>query len=162
MKRIRIAFVASTFGIGGAERVISEVVVRLRADRFEPQLYFMREAGPLGRELFARGVGGVERIETRRGDPLAVARLWRYFRRERPDVAFCMDHHNAMLVGRVAGVAARVHALVVGSHSSEKAVTSYGSGGEGVPSVVSSVRPLRSACQCPAMRASSCLCARPS
>jgi glycosyltransferase involved in cell wall biosynthesis len=117
VKRIRIAFVASTFGIGGAERVISEVVARLRADRFEPQLYFLREAGPLGRELFARGVGGVERIEARRGDPLAVARLWRYFRRERPDVAFCMDHHNAMLVGRVAGVAARVRALVVGSHS---------------------------------------------
>ena len=117
MKRIRIAFVASTFGIGGAERVISEVIARLGADRFEPRLYFLRDAGPLGRELLARGVGGVERMEMRRGDPLAVTRLWHCFRRERPDVLFCMDHHNAMLAGRLAGVAAGVGALVVGSHS---------------------------------------------
>jgi glycosyltransferase involved in cell wall biosynthesis len=117
VERIRIAFVASTFGIGGAERVIAEVIARLRPDRFAPSLYFLREAGPVGRTLLERGIAGAERLERRRGDPLASVRLWRYFRKERPHVVFCMDHHNAMLAGRLAGLAAGARALVIGSHS---------------------------------------------
>ena len=73
MRSIRIAFVASTFGVGGAERVMCDVISRLSAQRFEPYLYFLRDAGTVGRELIATGVGALERLERFRGDPLTVA-----------------------------------------------------------------------------------------
>jgi len=117
VRSIRIAFVASTFGVGGAERVMYDVISRLSARRYEPYLYFLRDAGTVGRELIAAGVGAVERLERFRGDPLTVVRLARHLRRRTPDVVFCMDHHNAMLVGRLAGLMSGAGALVVASHS---------------------------------------------
>jgi glycosyltransferase involved in cell wall biosynthesis len=117
VKKIRIAFVASTFVVGGAERVTSSLVFRLPRDRFETKWFFLRGAGELGRELLRAGQPGLERVERGRLDPLVGLRLAAHFRRWRPDVVFCMDHHNAMLWGRVAGVLAGASACVVASHS---------------------------------------------
>jgi glycosyltransferase involved in cell wall biosynthesis len=116
VRSIRIAFIASTFGVGGAERVMADVISRLDA-RYEPRLYFLREAGTVGRELVAAGTRAMERFERFRGDPLAAYRLGQELRRWRPDVVFCMDHHNAMLAGRLAGLMSGAKALVVASHS---------------------------------------------
>jgi len=114
---IRIAFVASTFEVGGAERVVSEMIRRLDPARFNSQLYFLRNAGTIGRELLDSGVTGVENLQRGRIDPIAVVRLGDCFRRDRPDVVFCLDHHNAMLWGRIAGLLAGAKALIVASHS---------------------------------------------
>ena len=60
MKKTVVTFVASTFTVGGSERVLSHVISRLPADRFRVNLYFLREAGRVGRELFDAGIGGAE------------------------------------------------------------------------------------------------------
>jgi glycosyltransferase involved in cell wall biosynthesis len=117
VNRIRIAFIASTFVVGGAERVTQALVSRLPRDRFECAFLFLREAGPIGRELFCVGCGGAERLQHGRFDTAVLVRLARRLRRWRPDVLFCMDHHNALLWGRLAGLLAGVPAQVAVSHS---------------------------------------------
>jgi L-malate glycosyltransferase len=71
----------------------------------------------VGRELFDDGFGGAERLAKKRGDQLAVLRLLRHFREFRPHVVWCLDHHDAMTAGRVAGLAAGARAMVVASHA---------------------------------------------
>ena len=117
MKKTVVTFVASTFTVGGSERVLSHVITRLPADRFRVNLYFLREAGRVGRELFDAGIGGVERLQRHRYDPLAALRLYRHMRIDPPDVVFLLDHHNAMLWGRVAALMAGVPGIVVASHA---------------------------------------------
>ena len=120
MNRISLAFVASTFSVGGAERVMYELIKRLRPERFDPRLYFLGEAGPVGRELFALGVRGAERLQNGRFDPTVLLRLGRYFRRDKPDIMFALDHHNAMLWGRLAAITCGVKGQIVASHSTGK------------------------------------------
>lgn len=114
---VRIALVASTFDVGGAERVTAGVVERLPADRFEMRLYFLHGAGAVGRRLFEAGFRGGERFCKHARDPRAIVRLWGRFRAFRPQVVFCIDHHDAMLFGRLAGLLAGARASVVASHS---------------------------------------------
>lgn len=117
MSRIRIAVVASTFGVGGAEVVTANVLRRLPRDRFEIRLHFLHHAGEIGRDLFAAGFDGAQRLCKARRDPLALARLVGRFRSFRPEVVFCLDHHDAMLLGRLAGILSSARASVVASHS---------------------------------------------
>jgi glycosyltransferase involved in cell wall biosynthesis len=117
VKRTVVSFVASTFSVGGSERVLFHVITGLPPEDFRTNVYFLREAGRVGRALFDAGVPGAERLQRHRYDPWAAARLTRHLRHDPPDVLFLLDHHNAMLWGRVAAVAARVPRVVVGSHA---------------------------------------------
>lgn len=117
MKHIAVSFVASTFTVGGSERLLSQVIARLPRDRFRVRLYFLRESGNVGRALYHAGIDGAERLQRHRYDPVAAIRLWRYLRRDTPDVLFLLDHHNAILWGRIAGLLARVPRSVVASHA---------------------------------------------
>lgn len=89
----------------------------LPRDRFHLAWYFLREAGSVGTSLFRRGFDGLERVMPRRFAPVGFGRLVHELRRTRPDVLFVMDHHNAMLWGRLGGIAAGVGAQVLASHS---------------------------------------------
>lgn len=120
MGKIRITFVASTLEVGGAERVMFDLVTRLPESRFDTRFYFLRAAGRRGRELLGRGVRGAERLERWRGDPWVAVRLARYFRRHETDIAFHLDHRNAMLWGRIGAILAGVERQVVASHSTGK------------------------------------------
>jgi glycosyltransferase involved in cell wall biosynthesis len=117
VEKIVVSFVASTFTVGGSERVLSQVITRLPRDRFRINVYFLREAGRVGRELFDAGVGGAERLQRHRFDPAAAIRLGRHLRGDPPDVLFILDHHNAMLWGRVAALLNGVPRVVVASHA---------------------------------------------
>ncbi|HEX5131855.1 MAG TPA: glycosyltransferase [Candidatus Krumholzibacteria bacterium] len=114
---IRVALVASTLGVGGAERITADVLRRLPADRFRTQLYFLHAAGPVGRSLIADGFDGIERMAEGTHDVAALLKLARLFRRNRPDVVYCLDHHDAMTLGRLAGLASGARAMVVASHA---------------------------------------------
>jgi len=113
----RIAVVASTFGVGGAEIVTANVLRRLPRDRFETRLYFLHQAGQIGRELAASGFSGTQNLCKVRRDPLAIARLTTHLRRFRPDVVFCLDHADAMWFGWLAALLATARAVVIASHS---------------------------------------------
>lgn len=115
--RIRIAFLASTMVVGGAENVLIDVITRLPSEGFETALYFLKEAGPLGRELLQMGYSGVERLQRHRMDPLVLLRLARRLRLFSPHILFALDHHNVLLWGGVSSLIAGVPHRVVASHS---------------------------------------------
>jgi glycosyltransferase involved in cell wall biosynthesis len=117
VRKTRIAFVASTLGVGGAENVLFNLVTRLPSDRFEPFLFFLRAPGSVGLRLVRCGVPSKDSIERARLDPWTLGRLASLLRSTGPEILFSLDHHNAMFWGRLASLAARVPRRVVASHS---------------------------------------------
>ena len=112
-----MALVASTLGVGGAERVTADVLRRLSRERFRVELFFLHEAGVVGRGLIAEGFVAIERLLARRNEPAALLKLAWLFRRYRPDVVYCLDHHDAMTLGRLAGLACGARGMIVASHA---------------------------------------------
>ena len=108
MNTIKVAFVASTLEVGGAENVLVNLVKGLAPDRFQCELFFLRESGPLGRELLRLGYSGVERLQRHRMDPTVLFRFARRLRLFSPHVLFALDHHNVMLWGGLSSLIAGV------------------------------------------------------
>jgi glycosyltransferase involved in cell wall biosynthesis len=117
---IRIAFVASTFVVGGTERVMFELITRLPDERYQNRLFFLKEPGPVGQELLRRGIQGESRFLRGKYDLLAIGRLSRRLRAFNPNICFCVDHRNAIVVGGLAAQAAHVPKRVAASHSTGK------------------------------------------
>lgn len=117
MKKTRIAFVASTLDVGGAENVLFNLITRLPTERFESELLFLRSPGTVGFRLIQSGVPSVDSLERGRLDPSTLAKLVSVLRLGAPDILFSLDHHNAMFWGRFASLIARVPRRVVASHS---------------------------------------------
>lgn len=103
--------------MGGAEIVTRNVLCRLPRDRYDIRLYFLHDAGPVGRELVTAGFESVERLCGWRRDPVAVLRLARQFQTFHPGAIWCLDHVDAMWVGRGAAALAGVPTTVIASHS---------------------------------------------
>jgi glycosyltransferase involved in cell wall biosynthesis len=117
VEKRRIAVVASTFGVGGAEIVTGNVLRRLPRDRYEVRLFFLHEAGPIGNDLLAEGFEGAERLCRHRRDLAGALRLAGCFRSFRPGLLWCLDHVDAIWLGRGAALITGVPASVIASHS---------------------------------------------
>jgi len=117
VEKRRIAVVASTFGVGGAEIVTGNVLRRLPRDRYDVRLYFLHDAGSVGRDLLAEGFEGAEHLCRGRRDPAGAFRLARCLSGFRPGLVWCLDHMDAMWMGRGAALASGVPATVIASHS---------------------------------------------
>ena len=117
VKTIRIAFIASTLDVGGAENVLFDLVTRLPADRYEAEFLFLKTAGTVGERLVLRGIPHVDSIQRGRADPLLLARLASHLKSFSPQILFSIDHHNAMFWGRLASLMSHVPRRVVASHS---------------------------------------------
>ncbi len=120
VEKIRIAFVASSFVVGGAERVMLELITRLPGERYESRLFFLKEPGPVGQELLDRGVRAETNFLQGKFDLLAMRRFSRRLRVFKPHIFFCLDHRNAIILGGLAAYAAGVPKRVVASHSTGK------------------------------------------
>jgi glycosyltransferase involved in cell wall biosynthesis len=117
VKSIRIACLASSFHVGGAENVMFELITRLPRTRFDCHLFFLKEAGPVGEELYQEGIPAEAFLL---GDGLDVAaplRLTWRIRRFRPHILFCLDHRNAVVLGAIAAKLAGVPRTLIASHS---------------------------------------------
>ena len=123
MKKTRIAFVASTLDVGGAEHVLFNLITRLPAERFETELLFLRSPGTVGLRLIRLGFPAVDSVGRGRQDPFVLPRLVSHLRSFAPDILFSIDHHNAMFWGRFASLLARVPRRVVASHSTGRMET---------------------------------------
>ncbi len=117
VNNIRIAFVASSFVVGGAERVMFDLITRLPQERYESRLYFIKGAGTLGTELFQRGIEGAERLLYSRFDIFAFRRLARHLKDFRPHILFCLDHRNTIILGGLAASTLGIPRRIVASHS---------------------------------------------
>ena len=117
MKTIRIAFVASTLGVGGAERVVFDVATRLPHDRYLSAFYLLKGRGTIGGELHEKGYAVTDQLQHGRFDPGTVVRIARRLRSFSPDILFLLDHHNAILWGGLAGMLSGVRHRVVACHA---------------------------------------------
>jgi glycosyltransferase involved in cell wall biosynthesis len=123
VSKIKIAFIASTLEVGGAENVLFSLITRLPDDRYDTELYFLKDPGTVGDRIVERGVRFQSGFQRHRTDPTVLARLVRTLRTFSPDIFFSIDHHNAMFWGRIASLMARVPVRVVASHSTGRMET---------------------------------------
>jgi glycosyltransferase involved in cell wall biosynthesis len=109
--------VASTFGVGGAEIVTGNVLRRLPREHYDVRLFFLHDAGIVGRDLLNEGFEGSEHLCGHRRDAAGAFRLARSFGSFRPGLLWCLDHMDAMWLGRGAALMSGVPASVIASHS---------------------------------------------
>jgi hypothetical protein len=95
---MKVLFLSTTMGMGGADQQLLTVAGGLRARGHEVMIVSLTPLGPMGLE--ARGLGiATESLEMRRGvpDPRGLVRLIRLVRAWRPDVLHShMIHANLL------------------------------------------------------------------
>lgn len=83
---VGVAFVTTHMGIGGAERLLVDLIRGLDPRRFKPALLCLKEPGPLAEQLAADGVPVHGRLMRRRLDLTVISRLTRVLRQEQASV----------------------------------------------------------------------------
>jgi glycosyltransferase involved in cell wall biosynthesis len=115
----RIAFCITDLDAGGAERALVQIVTRLDRRRWEPHVFCLDAGGVLVSELRSAGIDVVCLGAYRTRDFAVVWPLYRRLAALRPAILQTFLFH-ANIVGRLAGVAARVPAIVSGIRVAEK------------------------------------------
>jgi glycosyltransferase involved in cell wall biosynthesis len=114
---MRILFLSTTMGMGGADQQLLTLAEGLKAHGHEVMIVSMTPLGPMGLEARAMGIP-TESLGIKRGvpDPRGLVRLARLVRGWRPDVLHShMVHAN--LLARAVRLVAPVPALVSTIHS---------------------------------------------
>jgi glycosyltransferase involved in cell wall biosynthesis len=114
---MRVLFLSTTMGMGGADQQLLTVAGGLRARGHEVMIVSLTPLGPMGLEARQLGIATTS-LEIRRGvpDPRGVFRLARLVRAWKPDVLHShMVHAN--LLARMVRLIAPVPALVSTIHS---------------------------------------------
>jgi glycosyltransferase involved in cell wall biosynthesis len=115
----RIAFCITDLDAGGAERALVQIVTRLDRRRWEPHVFCLDAGGVLVTELRSAGIDVVCLGANRPRNFLVVWPLYRRLAALRPAILQTFLFH-ANIVGRLAGAAARVPAIVSGIRVAEK------------------------------------------
>ena len=107
---MKLIFIVTGTGVGGAETMLYRVLTRLSPD-FKPHVISMAPIGQIGEKLRALGVP-VKSLDMRPGapNPIAPLRLIRDLRRLQPDLVHTWMYH-ADLIGGIAARLAGVPAL---------------------------------------------------
>ncbi|UCG53490.1 MAG: hypothetical protein JSW58_08030, partial [Candidatus Latescibacterota bacterium] len=113
MRKTKVAFIASTLVVGGAENVLLNLLSHLPDEKFDTKAYFLRAPGPVGSRIAEMGIACEHGLQQHRADPTVLLRLVPRLKRFGPDILFSLDHHNAMFWGRLSSIAARVPRRVV-------------------------------------------------
>jgi glycosyltransferase involved in cell wall biosynthesis len=109
----RLLHLITRLPVGGAERLIADIVRKLDRGRYEPLVCCIQARGEIAAEIERSGVRVVclERMKSRRFDWRAVGELARLLLRERIELVHSHLYH-ANLYGRLACLRARVPAVV--------------------------------------------------
>jgi len=112
LNRLRILHLITRLPVGGAERLLVDIVRHLPREQFESLVCCIQDRGELAGEVEAAGIPllCLERMRSRRFDWRAVRDLARLMRRERIGVVHAHLYH-ANLYGRLAALGAGVPAI---------------------------------------------------
>ena len=122
---IRVVHLITGLEIGGAERVLANLVRRSDAARFEHRVVSMTDLGPVGVELCDAGFR-VGALGMRRGRP-SLSGFWklvRLLRREKPHCLQCWMYH-ANLLGLMAARLAGVKQVIWGIHDAAQTLDRF-------------------------------------
>ena len=100
--RLRTAILADSLVVGGAERVVQTLALRLAEFDVDVELGCLREAGPIGEALRDAGVPIRTHLGPGRADLANVWRVRRWLGTAGADVLLALDHSNALFFGRLA------------------------------------------------------------
>ena len=115
---VPVAFVTTNLGIGGAERLLMELVTRMDRSRFESVLVCLKQRMSLGAKLAEQGFTVYSDLSRGRFDLGVVRRLANVFRRERVQVVCTVGTGgDRSFWGRIAARWAGVPVVISCPHS---------------------------------------------
>lgn len=115
-KRRRVAHVLPTLYPGGAERLVFELVKRLPEQGFDAEAIAAYDGGDLEQDFKEAHLGYAVYRRSGPWNLMAFFRLWRHFRKTKPDIAH-VHLFGADIWGRLAARAARVPLAVSTEHN---------------------------------------------
>lgn len=98
----RLAILADSLVVGGAERVLQALAEDLPGEGFSVRVGCLRAAGPVGEELRRAGVEVDDQVAPSTRSPLSTVRVARWLGRTGAEVAYLLDHSNVLWHGRLA------------------------------------------------------------
>lgn len=113
---LRVAFLATSLPVGGAERLLVELVGGLDRERFAPEIVCLKQPGVLGERL-AGEVPLHSGLSACKWDVRVLPRLVKLLRRRRIDAVVTVGAGDKMFWGRLAARAAGVPVVVSALHS---------------------------------------------
>lgn len=126
-ERIRIWFVRTALdNIGGAERVIAQIMTHLPEDRFEPISVWLYEPGAFGEELAEKGIRTHTRLAKSRSDPWLFARLRKLAKQDKPHIIFTTENALACFWSGALRKLRLAPRLVIGFHTTRLQKKSVG------------------------------------
>jgi glycosyltransferase involved in cell wall biosynthesis len=118
---VRIALLADTLTVGGAEQLLLELLRGLDRKRFAVHLCLLDTSpGIVGDEIIGLGIPCTRGIAPGRFDIRAVPRLQRLFRELRPDIVLLINHRNCLFYGVPAARLARIACIINWQHETWK------------------------------------------
>ncbi|MBU1345253.1 MAG: glycosyltransferase [Proteobacteria bacterium] len=103
MKSLRVVYIITGLGTGGAEMSLLRLLSALDRDKFDPYVISLANAGPLGEKIHQLGVPVRQLgMDTRCPNPFLLVKLFAWLRQIRPDVIQTWMYH-ADLLGGLAG-----------------------------------------------------------
>jgi len=115
-RRLRTAFVITSMPVGGAETLLLNLIRGLNRERFSPELFCLKELGPIG-EVLAREIPTHHALIRSKYDGMIVHRLGQLFRRQQIDAVITVGAGDKMFWGRLAAKYARVPVICSALHS---------------------------------------------
>ncbi len=114
---LRVMFVITSMPVGGAERLLTEIVRRVDRRIIQPELCCLKHLGPLGEEL-AREVPAFSQLLSHKYDLRVLPRLYLLMRRRRIDAIITVGTGgDKMFWGRLAAFLAGVPVIASALHS---------------------------------------------
>lgn len=113
---LRVAFVISSMGVGGAETLLLNLVQSFDPERIEPHIFFLWERGPLG-EVAAETIPTFDHLLRNRIDVTVIPRMARVFRERRIDAVVTVCAGDKMFWGRLAAAWAGVPVILSALHA---------------------------------------------
>ncbi len=115
--RLAVMFVATSLEVGGAERLLAEIINQLDLTRFRPMVACLKGAGPLAAQLAEVPAPVFANLMVNKFDLRVIHRLTRLMRRRKVDAVFTLNPGDKMFWGRLCAHLARVPVILSAIHS---------------------------------------------
>ena len=100
----RVLFLEPRLGVGGAERILINLLESFDRTRVKPSLACLFERGAMLNQLKSKDVPVYHDLAKSRRDPRLVTALVGVIRKERPDIIYTCNYPITMFIGRLAGM----------------------------------------------------------
>lgn len=114
---VKVMFLEITLKVGGAERLLANLLESFDPQRVQPVVAFLRDPGPVAESINLSGIKVYSNLAAGRSDPRLVPALINVMRKERPDIVYMCNYPLLMFTGRLAGLITGANTQVVALHS---------------------------------------------